>query len=440
MNTFAKRDGGLYRGLAIGGALLATSFGAFAQTASPEELDQRIRILERKLELQSEEAAAKAKDAASVSIGEKGLSVKKGDSEFKFNALIQLDGRWFIDDDNNAVRNAETFTFRRIRPTFQGSVGKLIGYRLTPEFAGGNASIVDAYLDLNFSPAATIRAGKVKGPVGLERLQGGGAIAFIERGLPTELAPNREIGVQLQGAVLDKTLSYVIGVYNGTRDGEDGGATDNNGRKEVAARVFYEPVQGLGFGVGASHGSKKGVTEAPRNYATVDRRTGISYAAGTSYDGDATRISPQGYFYTGGFGLLAEYIVSKQELTNAGVTDKISNDAWQLVAGYVLTGEDASFRGVTKVASPFKLGEPGWGAFEVVARVGELNVDEDGVAAGFFSATGVETIKNAGVGLNWYLNNNLKLAVNYNQTSFSNFSGPDREDDKSIFTRLQLQF
>ncbi len=438
MNRFETKTATTVGRALLGSALLATSLGATAQTATTDDLDQRIRILERKLELQAEEAASKAKDASTSSISDKGFAIKKGDFELKFNGLVQLDSRWFTGD--SVPQTADTFTFRRIRPTFQGSFGKLVGYRLTPEFAGASATIVDAYLDLNFSPAATVRAGKVKGPIGLERLQSGGATAFIERGLPTELAPNRETGVQLQGAFLDKSLSYVVGVYNGTRDGEDGAATDNNGFKEVAARVFYEPTPGIGFGIAGSHGSKRGVTEAPRNYSTVDRRTGITYANGTTYDGDATRISPQGYLYTGSFGLLGEYIVSKQELTNGANNGDISNDAWQLVAGYVLTGEDASYRGVTKPGAPFKVGEPGWGAFEVVARVGELTADDKGVGLGVFAGTGVETVQNAGVGLNWYLNSNVKIAVNYNQTSFSNFSGADREDEKSIFTRLQLQF
>src|SRR5690606_16891373 len=197
----------------------------------------------RKLELEKEEAAAKAASATVVSATDKGFSIKSGDYEFRFNGLIQLDGRWFTGD--TVPQTSNTFLFRRVRPTFQGSVGSLVGYRLTPEFAGSSASIVDAYIDLKFNPAATLRAGKVKGPVGLERLQSGAAITFIERGLPTELAPNREIGVQLQGAVADKKLQYAVGVYNGTRDGEDSGATDNNGRKEVAARVFYEPTPGI---------------------------------------------------------------------------------------------------------------------------------------------------------------------------------------------------
>lgn len=420
----------------LGGALLAAAAGS-AGAVTTEELDQRIRILERKLELEKEEAASKAASATVASATDKGFSLKSGDYEFRFNGLVQLDGRWFTGE--SVPQSADTFIFRRIRPTFQGTIGSLVGYRLTPEFAGSNASIVDAYIDLKFDPAATLRAGKVKGPVGLERLQSGGAIAFIERGLPTELAPNRELGVQLQGAVAGKTLQYVIGVYNGTRDGEDGGATDNNGRKEVAARLFYEPTPGIGFGIAGSHGSKRGTTESPRNYATPDRRTGISYVAGTNYDGDATRISPQGYLYRGPFGLLGEYIVSKQELSGAGGRGEISNDAWQVVASHVLTGESASFGGV-KPKAPFQVGKSGWGAFELTARVGTLQVDDEGVGLGFFEATGVESIDNAAIGLNWYLNNNIKAVINYNQTSFSNFSGPDREDEKSVFTRLQLSF
>lgn len=40
-----------------------------------------------------------------------------------------------------------------------------------PEFAGDSATVVDAYIDLKFDPAYSVRLGKVKGPLGLERLQ-----------------------------------------------------------------------------------------------------------------------------------------------------------------------------------------------------------------------------------------------------------------------------
>ena len=69
-----------------------------------------------------------------------------------------------------------------------------------------------------------------------------------------------------------------------------------------------------------------------------------------------------------------------------------------------------------------------------------LELDSDTATLGFAAATGVESIDNLGIGLNWHLTRNVKVALNYNQTDFSNFSGPDREKEKSIFTRLQLAF
>ena len=438
-------------------AVLASATAA--QASSIDELDQRIRILERQIALKDEAAAAKAKDTPNVAISEKGLSVKKGDNEFKFNALVQLDGRVFLDDE--ASQN-DTFTFRRIRPTFSGSVGKLVAYRLTPEFAPANASIVDAYIDLRFHPAATVRAGKVKGPVGLERLQSGSAITFIERGLPTELVPNRDLGIQLQGDVLGHTLSYTLGYYNGTSDGRDGGILDTDNRKEVAGRLFAEPFKNsggffekLGVGIAASTGSQLGtnaangaVSPVPAGLRSASQRNFFQYnEAGVTADGDHTRISPQAYFYNGSFGLLAEYVESSQELVRAGNRQDIENTAWQLVTSYVLTGEEIGFRGLSKVAQPFEVGGPGWGAFEVAARYGELEVDEaafDGGAAARFANPDSQSEKASswGLGVNWYLNTNIKLALNYNNTRFDGGAagGADRDDDKTVFTRLQLNF
>ena len=46
------------------------------------------------------------------------------------------------------------------------------------------------------------------------------------------------------------------------------------------------------------------------------------------------------------------------------------------------------------------------------------------------------------IGLNWYLNGNLKLVTNYTQASFDGGAagGADREDEKAVFTRAQFSF
>ena len=416
-------------------------------------LDQRLRILERQLELQQEEAAVRATTAPVVAVNDKGLSVRSPDAryEIKLRGLVQADHRAFLGDEAPAFNDG--FLFRRIRPTIEGSLGPLVGFRLTPEFAGDGATIVDAYVDLKFDPRWTLRAGKLKGPVGLERLQSGGATALVERGFPTELAPNRDLGVQLQGELAGATVSYAAGLFNGAPDGRDAPTSDPDGELEFAGRLFFEPwknqanaLSGLGFGLAGSVGDKQGGGNSflPR-YRTPGQNVFFSYRGTVLADGRHARISPQAWYYRHAFGLQAEAIRSEQAVSVAGnpaTRTTLSHDAWQLTAGWVLTGEDAGYRGVVKPNRPFVAGGEGWGAFELVARYGELDVDD--AAFGLYAdpAAAARRATAWGLGLNWYLNSNLKLVVNHTRTRFDGGAagGADREDESTVFSRLQLAF
>ena len=413
-------------------------------------LDQRLRILERKLELQQEEQVAKAKEAPVITVNDKGASFKSanGDYEVKIRGLIQGDGRFFLNDE--AVPQNDTFLLRTARPIIEGSLGKLVGFRFTPEFAGDSASIVDAYVDLRFDPRYTLRVGKFTSPVGLERLQSSSALSEMERALPSELAPNRDIGVQLQGELAEGRVGYAIGVFNGTVDGRDAVTSNPDNEFEYAGRIFFEPfkndasaLSGLGFGVGASVGDKQGSGNnfLPR-YRTPGQVQFFGYRSAVLADGRQSRFSPQGYYYRNAFGLLAEYIVSTQEVSAGGVREELSNKAWQATASYVLTGEDAGYRGVVKPSRPFNPGTGGWGAFEVVGRYGVLEVDEDAFPLFADPDASAREAKSWTLGLNWYLNSNLKLVLNYMQTSLDGgaVAGADREDEKALFTRLQVAF
>ncbi len=64
-----------------------------------------------------------------------------------------------------------TQILRRVRPTFSGTVYKYVDYFFRPDFGQGTTVIYDAYLELTYFPAAKVRVGKFKPPVGLERLQ-----------------------------------------------------------------------------------------------------------------------------------------------------------------------------------------------------------------------------------------------------------------------------
>ncbi|MFT3897132.1 MAG: porin [Thermomonas sp.] len=415
------------------------------------DVDQRLRVVERKQELQDEADATKAASTPTVSLGEKGLSVKSADNAFevKFRGLVQGDGRmWFGDD---AYPQNDTFLMRRIEPTIEGTWGSLIGFRLNTQFAGDSATINDAYVDLKFDPRATLRVGKTKVPVGLERLQSSASTGEIELGFPSELAPGRDIGVQLQGD-FKSGASYQLGVYNGAPDGRDGSTSNPDDDFELAGRLFFEPwkndanaLSGLGFGLAASRGEKHGLGNSylPR-YRTPGQVQVFGYLSDVAADGEQTRISPQAYYYGGRFGLLGEYIVSRQEVSAPARlidTTTLSNRAWQLLGSVVLTGEDASYKGVAKPNHPFTLNGDGWGAFELVARYGRLTIDDDAFPLFADPAKSVSAESGWTLGLNWYLTSNFKLVANYSQTRFDAALGaPEREDEKAFFTRAQFSF
>lgn len=118
-------------------------------------------------------------------------------------------------------------------------------------------------------------------------------------------------------------------------------------------------------------------------------------------------------------------------------------DAWQLTASYVLTGEDAGYRGVAKPAKPFATGEASaWGAFEMVLRASELDVDDAAFAGFADAATQASNAFTWGAGVNWYPTANARLSLNYLLTEFEGgaAAGADRADEKAVLARLQVAY
>ncbi len=429
-----------------------------------EELDQRIRILDRKQEIAAEDAAARQKSAPVITASEKGFGIKSADGQFEYRlrGLAQLDYRHF-DGSGPASSIYDGFLARRLRPTFEGTVHGKYGFRFTPEFAESGdgsatsgiaqnkARVVDAYLDIRHNPEASIRIGKFKPFVGLERLQSGGDIKFIERSyVSNNILPNRDLGISLYGDVADKKLSYAVGVFNGVKDGgENFTAQDENQAKDIAARIFATPLAGTesalaGLGVGIAGTWSNSSTNGLASYKTPGQAYNFfSYASASSANGKRNRLSPQAYYYRGPLGVIAEYAVVDQAVKNSSGADSLKNDAWQLAASLLLTGEDASFRGV-KPYSPFRPGaDGGWGAVEILARYQENRLD-DKASAYADTAKGYATAARTwGIGLNWYLNESSRVAINYDLTAFDNVrTGTVLKGDTEQFlvARYQLAF
>jgi phosphate-selective porin OprO/OprP len=429
-----------------------------------EELDQRVRVLDRKQEIAAEEAAAKQKSAPIVTASDKGFGFKSadGDFEYRLRGVAQLDFRRF--EGNSAAGTVyDGFLFRRIRPTFEGTVFKNYGFRFTPEFAqsgdGSDTSgikqnqtrVVDAYFDIKHNPEASVRLGKFKPFVGLERLQGAADTKFIERSyVSNNILPNRDLGVSLYGVVADKKVNYAVGVFNGVKDGgENFTNQDDNNAKDLTARIFTTPFAGTdsklaGLGLGIAGTWSSATNNALPAYKTPGQAYNFfAYSSTTSANGSRNRLSPQAYYYSGPLGILAEYATVNQAVIKGTTADNLKNSAWHISTSWLLTGEDASYGGV-KPLTPYKPGpDGGWGALELLARYQENNLDDKASTFADTAKGYATSAKTWGVGLNWYLTQDSKFALNYDITKFDNVhTGTVLTGDTEhlVIARYQLAF
>jgi phosphate-selective porin OprO/OprP len=442
---------------------------------STEELDQKIRILQRQNELAAESAAAQAASQPRLTVGSNGASFSSADSNFVFRlrGVLQLDTRLFF-DDNQYNQGNTTFLLRRARPIFEGTVFRDADFQFVPDFGGSSVQIFDANMTYRFMPELQLRAGKYKSPVGLEQLQADANLLFNERALPTALVPNRNIGVELRGEALNSAIGYSAGIFNNTGDGRNPNNSDFNDGKEYAGRVFGQPfkntdwgwLQGWGLGVGGSY------ADISSNNAALPATTGGTlpgyWSAGQQQwfaynpavgsvvaDGPHWRISPQTYYLHGPFGLMGEYAISDQGVLNTKTLARadLDNRAWEVSGQWVLTGEDASFAGINP-KQPFDLHDHGWGAWQLVARYGHLKIDDAAFPNFSNPATSANEATEWAVGLNWWLNRNVRLMTSFSHTTFqgggkvlasdaSTTVPPatvSHQDENVFFTRLQLAF
>jgi phosphate-selective porin OprO and OprP len=484
-----------------------------------EELDQEIRILKRQRELEQEAAEIAKKATPIVKASTTGFSLESADGQnvIKLRGLLQVDYHYYFEgsrdvrnrsdqragdlDDNGFSDTGDTWLLRRVRPIIQGTLLGIYDFRFTPDFAGNSATVVDAYIDARFHPAFKVRAGIFKSFVGLERLQSGADIKLMERSYVTNaILPNRDLGIAVHGDVFGDTLNYAFGLVNGVNDGAIiGTGTAYDGHPEGTGRLFATPfknsdsvLRDLGVGVAATytnfpgernlHFTDTSAADGTRNglpsYLSDGQNTFFRYNSTAIAYGERWRIAPQANYYNGPLGIIGEFVLERQavSLTTGGsppaggagsntliqpnTNKNLNHNAWQIAVSYILTGEDASFQGV-KPNRNFNFGT-GWGAWELVARYSEINLDnatfKNPAGTSYTGAyadlsTSAQSAHSWTAGVNWYLNPNVKVVMNYSLTTFDGGAGvgttpinaagtnvQDREDESAFFTRLQLAY
>jgi phosphate-selective porin OprO and OprP len=430
---------------------------------SMEQLDQKVKVIDRKLEVQAETEQTKAKEAPIINASNQGFwfSSPNGDYRIQFGGIIQADGRFFTTGDDST---GSTFYLNRARPIITGTLWKYYDFNITPDFGQGKVVLQDAYINDTMFQYANFQVGKYKAPFDLERLQVDRYLEYTQRSEIQNLVPNRDIGAELHASLFDNRLTYQLALMNGVPNNTASVDSDNNDGKDFVGRLFATPfvnsennwLTGIGVGFAATYGDEFNNTIS--TYKTYGQQTWFTYNKGVTASGFRFRYEPQLYYYHRQFGLMAAFASDRHALNLSGIVthgktpvfvnnySSFTDTGYLAQLSYVLTGEDATYKGVIP-RHPFDPFNGTWGALDVVGRISNVAVDSGVFKLGYANPNvSANNATEYAFGINWYLNTNVKWQLDYARTFFNGGAGTnpkfpqDRPDEGLFETQLQISF
>jgi len=393
---------------------------------TPGEMAERVVALEEKL----------AKKGNLNVNWKDGLNFETDDKQFtmKIGGRLHMDSAWFnadskLEDAVGTLKDdGET---RRARFYMKGTIYEDYLYKLEYDWATGTASLKDAYLGLKNIPyLGTVKAGHQFEPFGLENMISTNYLNFIEFGLPEAFAPVRNIGITANSTAFDQKMTWATGLF---RDADSQGNVTSN-KYNWTSRLTFLPLykdEGkklLHLGLTYSFRSP----EETLQYRSRPEANLAPYFvdSGTFAADRANLVAGEAAYVNGPFSLQGEYMGSAVERPDA--SDTYFQGAY-IYASYFLTGEHRPYSksaGVFSRLRPLKNFSPkggGLGAWELALRYSYLDLNDENIDAG--------NMADVTLGLNWYLNPNMKIMWNY---IYSHLNGIGNAD--MLLTRFQVDF
>ena len=352
------------------------------------------------------------------------LSSSDGMHSLKFGGRIMTDyAIW----DNGS----ETFSgteFRRIRFFNSGKVYDNVRYKLQLDFAGGDVSIKDVYVETSLPYFVNVKVGHFKEPFRLEALTSSKYITFMERALPIAFSPERNVGIMLHDSFLDDKLSIQAGLFREASSGDDVIIEDV---RNITSRITFLPInndENL-LHLGAAFTSRSSSDDTYSVSSRAENHLGTKLLDMDLEDVSGMNLmGAEMAFVMGSFSFQGEYIINSVE-----AIEDYSFSGYYGQVSYFLTGEKRKYKNSlagfdrVKPNKNMKEGE-GLGAFEIAARYSSMDLSE--AHAG--------TLNDITVGLNWYLNPCTRLMFNYVMGTLDNHG--EETTENTFQCRMQIDF
>jgi phosphate-selective porin OprO/OprP len=406
-----------------------------------ETLEERVARLEAgalpaKPDEPSVAAQEKAPDPGAIrAFWKNGFKFETADKQFtaQFGGRIHFDaGGIDTDDDFEAGIGGDeedAAEFRRARIYMSGTLHEIIEYKWQYDFAGGvNNRFKDVYMGLKDTPVGGVRVGQFKEPFSLEELTSSNHRTFMESGTLNALVPQRNIGIMVHDHNQSETFTWAAGLFKD--DGSDTGAHTGDGETNATARVTFLPVYenegedlvhlGAAYSLRASdEGMIDYASAGPSGLTQNDVLDTGSIAADS-----ADLFGLEAAWVRGPLSLQGEFVRSSVDADSGSDPDL---DGWYVFASWFLTGEHRAYKTASGAFDRVAVERPygkngGWGAWELAARYGMLDLSDASVDGGELTDTTL--------GLNWYLNPFARIMFNWVHEELEpSGGGPDGEAD-----------
>lgn len=378
-------------------------------------------------------------DSTNTTADKNGFRLKVPDNlEIQCKGYGQTTGYFGIADEKKIY--TDQFVVRRARLDTRVKIGSYIQMRIHGEFAS-TPQVLDAYLQLNFVDPLNLQFGIFKSPLSMERLQPVTALLFSDFAYTSSIAPNRDIGILLQGKPFGGILNYQLALINGAQDGSSS-VGDINDDKDITGRILLSPFahdkkclfNSFTAGIGGSYGTHD--KETLSAFRTSGRTKVFNYKSSCLSDGRSYRIAPQLQWFSGRYSFIGEYIQSTFRIVDTnGLKAELTNQAWNITTGFIILNGTRTGKGF-KVDKPLNISKMQFGGLEVVARVQGIDIDDASFPAFASPVSSVSRILTFEGGLNWLLNDNARLHLAYGSSRFKNgaASGNRKPENVVYFT------
>ncbi|MHC4395878.1 MAG: OprO/OprP family phosphate-selective porin [Planctomycetota bacterium] len=364
-----------------------------------------------------------------------GLRLETPDKDFtlKIGGRIMNDWGWMRQD--SAVKSSkgnllDGTEFRRARLYISGLIYGNVDYKLQFDFANGSAVLKDAFLGIRDLPIGYLKMGHFKEPFGLEELTSSKYITFLERALPAAFAPSRNTGFMLSSTAYDKRMTWAAGVFRDT--GSTGSGTSEGGYNvtgRITALPWYENDGAKLLHVGVAY-SLRDPTSTEQYKSAPEAHLAPYFVDTTAFTANTTcLLGLESALVYGPFSVQGEYMRADADRSGS---PSATFDGFYIQGSYFLTGEYRKYstsKGAFDRVKPkenFTYGA-GLGAWEVATRYSQIDLSDNGISGG--------KLKDITVGLNWYLNPNMRVMWNYIHAKLDGVG-----DSDLALMRLQIDF